>query len=184
MTYQALLTDAISDGSSWHVRVSSYVRGRERARRAGLAAPAGGDGAHGRAVGHGDAHGRPRGPRRVGRAAELGRRADRLLLATSCRRSPPVVEGYRPGTMLGYLNSLFKCRRRAPRARRGPAARGRGVSAAWVRGRVGGRGARRGSSCPWRGGGPRSGRLTVDGAHYRVKAVNAAAFFKSAAGGA
>ena len=40
MTYQALLTDAISDGSSWHVRVSSYTSaGAGEARAATGLAP-------------------------------------------------------------------------------------------------------------------------------------------------
>ena len=102
-----------------------HVRGRGRGpRRDGpRAAPAGGDGAHGRAVGHGDAHGRPRGPRRVGRAAELGRRADRLLRAR-VRHVAVVRLAVRRGLPAGHDAGLPELalqvpRRRAPRARRG-----------------------------------------------------------------
>ena len=97
------------------------------------------------------------------------------------------VEGYRPGTMLGYLNSLFKCHDVGPLGRVE-------VSAASVDRTLGDvvyaspestDAAQRsrlvlpvGAAADLEAG----DFINVDGAHYQVKAVNGDAFFKSAAG--
>ena len=193
MTYQALLTDAISDGSSWHVRVSSYTSvGAGEARVAtGLAplqpsvtapmavrsATATHTGDHEVLVGWDE-------PLSSG-----GVPVDSFILEydTAPSFASQCVSGYRPGTFLGYLNSLFKCKDVGPLGRLEIPASVADQTLGDVM-----------YASPESADHAQRSRLilpvaaaaelavddfiNVDGKHYQVKAINADAFFKATTG--